>query len=81
MTRQEALEKLAEANAVLDKLRAIRALWVGAHVTPHPTDKIATEFYYAAGDILEGIPLAKVLANLKNINAAGVQEEIDDLSA
>jgi hypothetical protein len=73
-----ARRQLAAQQSVIDKLKAIRALWIGGHTTPVPVEKTAQEFYWAVGDLLEGAPLDKVVAGLKHIDGQEVLHEVKD---
>jgi len=44
----------ASKNLSLDKLRAIRALWLAAHNQASEVDQVAPEFFFAIGDLFEG---------------------------
>jgi len=72
------VQELTAANT--ERLKAIRAIWVVAHATSAPTEQTAGEFYYAVGDLLEGVPLDKVLTNLRRISATEVYEELNDMT-
>lgn len=68
--------KLAAQQHLLEKLRAIRSLHMVSYTATTPVEKVAVEFYYAIGDILEG-QQAKEL-NLKMINKEEFLKEMDD---
>lgn len=68
--------KLAAQQHLLEKLRAIRSLHMVSYTGSAPVEKVAVEFYYAIGDILEG-QTAKEL-NLKAINKEEFLKEMLD---
>lgn len=57
--------RLASEQHLLYKLNAIRALHITAHNSPLDMQKTAVEFYYAVGDLLEGLQAEEL--ELKNI--------------
>lgn len=50
----KAQRDLSSKQALLEKLKAIRALWITAHNQTSELEPIATEFFFAIGDLLEG---------------------------
>lgn len=46
--------RLQSSQHLIDKLRAIRSLHMVTYTSTTPVEKMAVEFYYAIGDILEG---------------------------
>ena len=45
---------LSSKQALVEKLKAIRALWITAHNQTTDLEPVATEFFFAIGDLLEG---------------------------
>lgn len=68
--------QLASQEHLLSKLRAIRALHIVAYNSNTPVDKMAPEFFYAIGDILEGQKPTDL--NLKTIDKQQLLEELHD---
>ena len=68
--------KFAAHQHLIDKLRAIRALHMVTYTSTTPIDKLAVEFYYAIGDILEGQQPKEL--NLKVVDREGFLKEILD---
>lgn len=68
--------KQAELQYFVDRVKAIRALHVTAYHAQAPIEKLAIEFFYAIGEILEGTA-AKELP-LKLINKDDFTREYND---
>ena len=68
--------KLAAQQHLLEKLRAIRAMHMVSYTGAAPVEKVAVEFYYAIGDILEGQQPKEL--NLKVINKEEFLKEMQD---
>ena len=77
MAKRRRRRRIENPEVVLGKLRAVRALWVGGHATARPIEEIAVEFYYAVGDLLEGVPLEKVVSTFKSIDGKEVLAEAE----
>ena len=71
-----AKRKLSAQQHLLEKLRMIRALHMVSYTAMTPVEKVAVEFYYAIGDILEG-QSAKELS-LKMIDKTEFLKEVID---
>lgn len=50
----KAQRDLSGKNALLEKLKAIRALYITAHNQTLEVEPLAVEFFFAIGDLLEG---------------------------
>jgi hypothetical protein len=50
----KAQRDLSGKSALLEKLKAIRALYITAHNETGELEPLALEFYFAIGDLLEG---------------------------
>lgn len=68
--------KLVAQRHLLEKLRAIRSLHMVSYTGTAPVEKVAVEFYYAIGDILEGQQPQEL--NLKTINKEEFLKEVLD---
>lgn len=68
--------KLAAQQHLLEKLRAIRSLHMVSYTGTAPVEKVAVEFYYAIGDILEGQQPTEL--NLRSINKEEFLKEMTD---
>jgi hypothetical protein len=69
--------RLANEKHLLDKLKMIRALHMASYNMTCPVDKMAVEFYYAIGDVLEGTKPEDL--NLKVINKDAFLKELIDV--
>lgn len=58
------MRTLATQQALIQRLKAISALWVVTHNSPAPIAKSSIELFYLLGDILEGIPPDKLQTRL-----------------
>lgn len=68
--------KLASNQHLIDKLRMIRSLHMVTYTSTVPVEKLAVEFYYAIGDILEGQPPKEL--HLKVIDKEEFLREMQD---
>jgi len=68
--------KLQAQQHLLTKLRAIRSLHMVSYTGTASVEKVAVEFYYAIGDILEGQQPKEL--NLKIINKEEFLKEVLD---
>lgn len=68
--------KLASVQHLVYKLKAIRSLFVTAHNSPYEVQKVAVEFYYAVGDLLEGRKVEEL--ELPNISRDEFLREFHD---
>ncbi len=79
-TPAEQLERLkrqlAGTQHLLEKLTMIRALHMVTYTSTTPVEKLAVEFYYAIGDILEGQKSTEL--NLTVINKDEFFRELTD---
>ena len=50
-----ALRQLKSQQKLVRILAAIDALWLSIHNRPEPIEKFTTEFYFAVGDLREGV--------------------------
>jgi len=79
MTPEEvnrAKRQLASQLHLIEKLKDIRALHIGGYNSPVAIEKVSTEFFYAVGDVLEGVALEAL--ELKHIDKAEVLREKED---
>jgi hypothetical protein len=58
--------QLASQGHLLDKLKMIRALHMASYNSTVPVEKMAAEFFYAIGDILEGQKPEELKLNMIN---------------
>lgn len=70
--------KLAGQAHLIEKLRAIRSLHMVSYTGKEPVEKVAVEFYYAIGDILEGQQPKEL--NLRTIDKEEFLKEMTDAS-
>ena len=79
ITREE-LHRLKKDLALLQHenllLKSIRALHVGGFSTPIAVEKVAVEFMFAVGDLLEGREIKEL--ELKYIDKQDVIRELED---
>lgn len=68
--------KLAAQQHLIEKLRSIRALHMVSYTGTAPVERVAVEFYYAIGDILEGQQPKEL--NLKVIDREEFLKEMHD---
>lgn len=68
--------KYAAERHLIEKLRMIRALHLVTYNSTLPVEKMAVEFYYAIGDILEGQKPEDL--NLKTIDQSEFIREVTD---
>lgn len=67
------------SNDVVGRLRDIRALWHAVHNDPHKTvEELAAEFYFAVGDVFEGIPLKSIVGRLHKIDRERVTAHAEE---
>ena len=59
-----------------EKLQAIRALWLTAHNDTGELEPVATEFFFAIGELLEGAPPDTL--KLKHITRGDFLKELRD---
>jgi hypothetical protein len=68
--------KQTELQFFVERLKAIRALHVTAYHAQAPIEKLAVEFFYTIGDLLEGTAADKL--PLKLINQEDFMREYED---
>ena len=60
------LRQLKVLQSLVQKLKAIDLLWLTIHNRPEPVEKFTTEFYFAVGDLREGVRPEDLKLNLIN---------------
>lgn len=68
--------QLAVQSAVLTKHRAVVALHVTAYTSKVPLEKIAQDFFFALGELLEGVDPLEI--HLGAIDRDAFLKELDD---
>lgn len=56
--------QLKVLQALVEKQKAIDVLWLTIHNRPEPVEKFTTEFYFAVGDLREGVKPEDLRLNL-----------------
>jgi hypothetical protein len=73
---EQVRRRLAQQQHLLDKLKIIRALHVVSYNMRRETNDFAVEYYFAIGDILEGVKPEEL--NLRVINKEEFLRELNN---